>query len=363
MSKEPFDNLVKRYYVKLSILNSTVIQQLLKEIFMEQYNANPDRYNVTPFRRCGRSGLMLPQVSLGLWHNFGSVDSFENARKMLRCAFDGGIFHFDLANNYGPEPGSAEENFGRIFTADFQKHRDELIISTKAGYRMWEGPFGEWGSRKTLVSSCDQSLKRMKLDYVDIFYHHRPDPNTPVEESMQALDYIVRSGRALYVGLSNYSTEDAAKAFDILRELKTPGVIYQGRFNIFDRRHEDAGMFEMLHNTGVGAICFSPLAQGTLSTRYLNGIPAGSRATRNHFLKSESITPELQNKIFRLNEIAQSRSQTLAQMALSWILSRKGITSVLCGASSVEQIKECIKAPENISFTQEEYDLIDAISR
>ena len=329
---------------------------------MEQYNAVSGRYDIMPQRRCGRSGLILPQVSLGLWHNFGSVDSFDNAREMLCCAFDHGIFHFDLANNYGPEPGSAEENFGRIFAADLTKHRDELIISTKAGYRMWDGPFGEWGSRKSLISSCDQSLKRMKLDYVDIFYHHRPDPETPVEESMQALDYIVRSGRALYVGLSNYSTEDAAKAFEILRELKTPGVIYQGRFNIFDRRHENAGMFEMLHTTGVGAICFSPLAQGTLTTRYLNGIPAGSRATRNHFLKSESITSELQEKIFDLNKIAEARSQTLAQMALAWILSRKGVTSVLCGASSIQQIKECVKAPLNISFTKEEYEQIDAIA-
>ena len=218
---------------------------------MKQYNANPNRYEVTPTRRSGKSGLVLPQVSLGLWHNFGSVDNFDNAREMIRCAFDLGVFHFDLANNYGPVPGSAEENFGRIFAADLQKHRDELIISSKAGYQMWDGPYGNWGSRKSLVASCDQSLKRMKLDYVDIFYHHRPDPATPLEESMQALDYIVRSGRALYVGLSNYATEDAAKAFEILRDLKTPGVIYQGRYNIFDRRHEDAGLFDMLDAVGV----------------------------------------------------------------------------------------------------------------
>ena len=240
---------------------------------MNNYQANPDRYNAMPTRRCGKTGVILPQVSLGLWHNFGSIDSFDNAKAMLRTAFDQGIFHFDLANNYGPEPGSAEENFGRIFTDDFQKHRDELLISTKAGYRMWDGPYGEWGSRKTLVSSCDQSLKRMKLDYVDIFYHHRPDPNTDIEESMQALDFIVRSGRALYVGLSNYSTEDAKKAFDILRELKTPGVIYQGRFNMMGRNLEDTGMFDMLSENGIGAICFSPLAQGILTDKYLNGIP------------------------------------------------------------------------------------------
>ena len=321
---------------------------------MKQYNADPRRYEAMPCRRSGKSGLILPQVSLGLWHNFGSVDDFGNARQMVRTAFDLGIFHFDLANNYGPEPGTAEENFGRIFAADLQKHRDELIISSKAGYRMWEGPYGEWGSRKTLISSCDQSLKRMKLDYVDIFYHHRPDPETPVEESMQALDYIVRSGRALYVGLSNYSTLDAAKAFEILRELKTPGVIYQGRFNIFDRRHEEAGMFEMLDSTGVGAICFSPLAQGTLSTKYLNGVPEGSRAARNHFLKSQSITDELQSKVVKLNELALARSQTLPQMALAWILSRKGITSVLCGASTPEQIIECAAAPANTAFSEEE---------
>ena len=330
---------------------------------MKQYNANPSRYEITPTRRSGKSGLVLPQVSLGLWHNFGSVDNFENAREMIRCAFDLGVFHFDLANNYGPVPGSAEENFGRIFAADLQKHRDELIISSKAGYQMWDGPYGNWGSRKSLVASCDQSLKRMNLDYVDIFYHHRPDPATPLEESMQALDYIVRSGRALYVGLSNYATEDAAKAFEILRDLKTPGVIYQGRYNIFDRRHEDAGLFDMLDDVGVGAICFSPLAQGTLSTKYLNGVPGNSRAARNHFLKSESITADLQRKVIRLNEIAAARNQTLPQMALAWLLSRKSVTSVLCGASSTQQIAECVKAPENTTFTEEENKLIDTIAR
>lgn len=328
---------------------------------MKDYNANPERYSLMPCRRSGKSGVILPQVSLGLWHNFGSVDSFDNARNMMRKAFDLGIFHFDLANNYGPVPGSAEENFGKIFTADLKKHRDELLISTKAGYLMWEGPYGEWGSRKTLISSCDQSLKRMQLDYVDIFYHHRPDPETPVEESMQALDYIVRSGRALYVGLSNYSTEDAKKAFAILRDLKTPGVIYQGRFNMMGRQLEDSGMFDMLDSIGVGAICFSPLAQGVLSTKYLNGIPENSRAARNHFLKTASITPELLQKISALNEIAKSRSQSLTQMALAWILSRKGVTSVLCGASSPEQIAECAEAPANCSFTEEENRKIDSI--
>jgi L-glyceraldehyde 3-phosphate reductase len=280
---------------------------------------------------------------------------------MLRKAFDLGIYHFDLANNYGPVPGSAEENFGKIFAADFKKHRDELLVSTKAGFLMWEGPFGEWGSRKSLIASCDQSLKRMKLDYADIFYHHRPDPETPLEETMQALDYIVRSGRALYVGLSNYSTEDAAKAFAILRELKTPGVIYQGRFNMLGRHLETSGMFDMLDSTGVGAICFSPLAQGVLSTKYLEGIPENSRATRNHFLKKDSITEELRQKVFKLNEIAQARSQSLVQMALAWILSRKGVTSVLCGASSPEQIAECAKAPENCTFSEEELKKIDSV--
>ena len=330
---------------------------------MTPYNAAPDRYELMPCRRCGRSGVILPQVSLGLWHNFGSVDSFDNARAMLRKAFDLGIFHFDLANNYGPEPGSAEENFGKIFTDDFRKHRDELLISTKAGFRMWEGPYGEWGSRKNLIASCDQSLKRMKVDYVDIFYHHRPDPETPVEESMQALDYIVRSGRALYVGISNYSTEGAAKAFAILRELKTPGVIFQGRFNMLGRHYEETGMFDMLQESGVGAICFSPLAQGTLSTKYLKGIPENSRAARNHFLKSGSITEEMLQQVIRLNRIAENRSQTLPQMALSWILSRKGVTSVLIGASSPEQIAECALAPANIAFTEEEYKEIDAVTQ
>jgi L-glyceraldehyde 3-phosphate reductase len=314
-----------------------------------------------PVRRCGKSGVILPQVSLGLWHNFGSVDSYDDARRMLRHAFDNGIFHFDLANNYGPDPGSAEENFGRIFKADLQRHRDELLISSKAGFLMWEGPYGEWGSRKSLIASCDQSLKRMGLDYVDIFYHHRPDPETPLEESMQALDYIVRSGRALYVGISNYSTEDAARAFAILRELKTPGVIYQGCFNMLYRHHEDNGMFEMLDSIGVGAICFSPLAQGLLSTKYLNGVPENSRAARNHFLKSNSLTPEMLQKIAQLDKVAQERGQTLPQMALSWILSRKGITSVLIGASSPGQITDCAKAPENCAFSEDEYRRIDEI--
>jgi L-glyceraldehyde 3-phosphate reductase len=328
---------------------------------IDEYNANPERYSQMPCRRCGKSGVILPQVSLGLWHNFGSVDSFDNARAMLLKAFDLGIFHLDLANNYGPEPGSAEENFGRIFTADLQKYRDELLISTKAGYLMWKGPYGEWGSRKSLIASCDQSLKRMKLDYVDIFYHHRPDPETPVEESMQALDHIVRSGRALYVGLSNYSTEDAAKAFAILRELKTPGVIYQGRFNMLNRDLEKRGMFDMLSENGIGAICFSPLAQGILTNRYLKGIPEKSRATRNHFLKTSAITPDLLQKVALLEKIAAERSQTLAQMSLAWILSRKGITSVLCGASSPEQLAECAQAPLNTAFSAEEYQKIDAI--
>ncbi|MBR7103410.1 MAG: aldo/keto reductase [Lentisphaeria bacterium] len=328
---------------------------------MEFYNAASDRYDLMPTRRCGKSGVILPQVSLGLWHNFGSVDSFANARNMLFRAFDLGIFHFDLANNYGPEPGSAEETFGKIFRRDLKKYRDELLLSTKAGYLMWKGPFGEWGSRKSLIASCDQSLKRMGVDYVDIFYHHRPDPNTPLEESMLALDHIVRSGRALYVGISNYSTGDAARAFAILRELKTPGVIYQGVFNMLRRHHEDNGLFDTLDKIGIGAICFSPLAQGMLSTKYLNGVPGNSRAARNHFLKQSALTPELLQMIVQLDGIARERGQSLPQMALAWILSRKGVTSVLCGASSPEQIAECAKAPENTHFSEEEYRLIDGI--
>lgn len=328
---------------------------------MNTYTANEKRYDVMPCNRCGKSGLVLPAVSLGLWHNFGSVDSFENAQKILRKAFDLGIFHFDLANNYGPEPGSAEENFGKIFAADFKPYRDELIISTKAGFRMWKGPFGEWGSRKSLIASCDQSLKRMGLDYVDIFYHHRPDPDTPIEESMLALDHIVKSGRALYVGISNYNTEDALKAFSILRELKTPAVIYQGRFNMLNRDLEKSGMFDMLQQIGAGGICFSPLAQGLLSARYLQGIPQGSRAERNGFLKKESITPDLMEKISKLNALAKRRSQTLSQMALAWLLSRGGVTSVLCGASSPEQIAETAQAPLRCAFAKEEYDEIDSI--
>ena len=328
---------------------------------MKNYTANVDRYDVMLCNRCGRSGLMLPAVSLGLWHNFGSIDSFENAQNMLRTAFDLGIFHFDLANNYGPEPGSAEENFGKIFASDFKPYRDELIISTKAGFRMWKGPFGEWGSRKSLIAGCDQSLKRMGLDYVDIFYHHRPDPNTPVEESMLALDHIVKSGRALYVGISNYNTEDALKAFSILRELKTPGVIYQGRFNMLNRDLEKSGMFDMLQQIGVGGICFSPLAQGLLSSRYLQGIPHNSRAERNGFLKKDSITPDLLDKISKLNAVAKRRSQSLSQMALAWLLSRGGVTSVLCGASSPEQIIETAQAPMRCTFSKDEYDEIDSI--
>ena len=329
---------------------------------MDIYKADEMRYSLMPVRRCGRSGLILPEVSLGLWQNFGSTVPLENARKILRKAFDLGIFHFDLANNYGPEPGSAEENFGRIFADDFKKHRDELIISSKAGFRMWPGPFGEWGSRKSLIASCDQSLKRMQIDYVDIFYHHRPDPDTPLEESMSALDHIVRSGRALYVGLSNYCTEDAAKAFAILRELKTPGVIYQGCFNMLDRTLENTGMFKMLSNSGIGGICFCPLAQGLLTDKYLHGIPADSRAARNGSLRQENITPELIAKISKLNTLAAERGQTLPQMALSWILSRPGVTSVLCGASSIEQIIDSAKsAGSKVPFTPDEYDTIEAV--
>ena len=295
------------------------------------YSASPSRYQSIEYRRCGNSGLQLPAVSLGLWHNFGNVDVLENCRQLLHLAFDSGITHFDLANNYGPPPGSAEENFGRIFHQDLQAHRDELIISTKAGYMMWEGPYGDWGSKKYLVSSLDQSLRRMKLDYVDIFYHHRPDPATPLEETMSALDLIVRQGKALYVGISNYKAEDAAKAIAILRRLGTPCIIHQPKYSMFERWVE-GGLLDVLGKEGVGCIPFSPLAQGLLTNKYLKGIPGDSRAAKpTGFLKENQVTPEIVNKIQRLNDLAVKREQTLAQMALAWILKDKRITSVLIG--------------------------------
>lgn len=314
-----------------------------------------------PYRRCGRSGLRLPAVSLGLWHNFGSVDVYDNCRAMARTAFDLGITHFDLANNYGPEPGSAEVTFGRILKQDLMPFRDELIISSKAGYLMWPGPYGEWGSRKNLIASCDQSLKRMGLEYVDIFYHHRPDPDTPVEESMLALDQLVRSGKALYVGISNYGPEAAKEAIAILRELKTPFVLHQIRYNMFDRTHERQGSFKLLEEQGVGGIVFSPLAQGLLTDRYLAGIPADSRASRNGFLKADSITEEVLAKIRNLNGVAKSRGQSLAEMAIAWLLNRPGVTSALIGASRPQQIRDVVAGLKNLEFSAEELGKIEMI--
>lgn len=325
------------------------------------YSPAENRYDSMPYRRCGRSGLRLPAVSLGLWHNFGSVDVYDNCRAMARTAFDLGITHFDLANNYGPEPGSAEVTFGRILKQDLMLFRDELIISSKAGYLMWPGPYGEWGSRKNLIASCDQSLKRMGLEYVDIFYHHRPDPDTPVEESMLALDQLVRSGKALYVGISNYGPEAAKEAIAILRELKTPFVLHQIRYNMFDRTHERQGSFKLLEEQGVGGIVFSPLAQGLLTDRYLAGIPADSRASRNGFLKADSITEEVLAKIRNLNGVAKSRGQSLAEMAIAWLLNRPGVTSALIGASRPQQIRDVVAGLKNLEFSAEELGKIEMI--
>ncbi|MBN1201254.1 MAG: L-glyceraldehyde 3-phosphate reductase [Anaerolineae bacterium] len=320
-----------------------------------------NRYNVMAFKYTGRSGLKLPAISLGLWHNFGGVDTLENMRAMLRRAFDLGITHFDLANNYGPPPGSAEENFGRILDKDFRSFRSELIISTKAGYYMWPGPYGEWGSRKYLVASLDQSLKRMGLDYVDIFYHHRPDPDTPLEETMAALDHIVRQGKALYVGISNYNAEQTREAARILRELGTPCLINQVRYSMFDRWVEDA-LLDAAASEGVGLIFFSPLAQGLLTDRYLDGIPADSRAARpSAFLKEEQITEAYLSKARRLNAIAQNRGQTLAQMALAWVLRHPASTSALIGTSSVKQVENNAATVANLAFAGDELQAIETI--
>ncbi|WP_456408357.1 L-glyceraldehyde 3-phosphate reductase [Caldithrix abyssi] len=325
------------------------------------YLPAPTRYDAMAYRRSGRSGLKLPVVSLGLWHNFGGVDSLENAREMIRRAFDLGITHFDLANNYGPPPGSAEENFGRILAQDLRSYRDELVISTKAGWQMWPGPYGDWGSRKYLVASLDQSLKRMGLDYVDIFYHHRPDPETPLEETMGALDYIVRSGRALYVGISSYNHEQTRKAAKILKELGTPFIIHQPKYNMFDRWIEN-GLLKVLKQEGIGCIVFSPLAQGMLTNKYLKDIPADSRAAKAHgFLRKEDITPERLKKIRKLNEIARARGQSLAQMAIAWTLRYPTITSALIGASRVEQIEDCVAAINNLEFSEKELKEIEKI--
>ncbi len=307
------------------------------------YSADANRYATMRYNRSGRSGLKLPAISLGLWHNFGGVDVYEKSRSMVLSAFDMGITHFDLANNYGPPAGSAEETFGQIMRHDLQAYRDEIIVSSKAGYYMWPGPYGEWGSRKYLVSSCDQSLKRMGLEYVDIFYHHRPDPDTPLEETMQALDYIVRSGRALYVGISNYRPAQAREAFAILRQLGTPCVIHQPSYNMFDRWIEETGLLDALGEHGVGCIPFSPLAQGMLTDRYLQGIPDGSRASKPHgFLKPDRVTPERLAIVSKLRDLAQTRGQNTAQLALSWVLRDARVTSALIGASSVDQIKEAV---------------------
>ena len=330
---------------------------------LNAYSPSPERYSGMEYRHCGRTGLRLPRVSLGLWHNFGGIDSFDNAIAMVRAAFDRGITHFDLANNYGPPPGSAEETFGRILKADFPGNlRDELVVSSKAGYTMWPGPYGDFGSRKYLIASCDQSLKRLGLDYVDIFYHHRMDPDTPVEESMLALDHIVRSGRALYVGISNYSPERAREAFAILRELKTPTVLHQVRYSMFVRDRELDGSFDVMKEFGVGGIIFSPMAQGLLTNRYLNGIPADSRMTREAFLKSSALTPETLEKIAKLNALAQERGQSLASMAIAWVLRQDAVTSALVGASRPAQINDVLDGlDKNPAFASDELARIDAI--
>jgi L-glyceraldehyde 3-phosphate reductase len=324
------------------------------------HTANEHRYDTMQYRRTGRSGLRLPAISLGLWHNFGGVDSFENGLAMVRRAFDLGITHFDLANNYGPPPGSAETNFGEILRREFAAHRDEMIISTKAGYDMWPGPYGNWGSRKSMLASLDQSLKRMGLKYVDIFYSHRPDPETPLEETMAALDQAVRSGKALYAGISRYDPAQTAAAAQILRELGTPCLIHQPRYSIFDRAIEN-GLLDVLGQEGMGAIAFTPLAQGLLTDRYLKGIPADSRATRERFLKTSDIDEGKLARIRALNELAVQRGQSLAQMALAWVLRDGRITSALIGASRVEQIEQNVAALGNLSFTAEELARIDAI--
>lgn len=328
---------------------------------MDTYIAAEDRYNKMQYRRCGKSGIKLPLLSLGLWHNFGDTADFDNARSILRTAFDNGITHFDLANNYGPPYGSAETNFGKIFKKDFLSYRDELLISTKAGWDMWPGPYGNFGSRKYLIASLDQSLQRMGLDYVDIFYHHRPDPDTPLEETMGALDQIVRQGKALYVGISQYSAEDTAKAAKILREQKTPFLIHQPRYNMLDRWVEN-GLMDTLEKEGIGSIVFSPLAQGILTSKYLKGIPKDSRAAiKGGYLDKSIITPQLVEKIQKLNKLAQDRNQSLAQMAIAWLLKDERVTSVLVGVSKVSQLEDNIAGLENLKFTSEELQQIERI--
>lgn len=325
------------------------------------YQANPERYQGMEYRRCGESGIRLPAISLGLWHNFGDATLVETSRQLLRHAFDLGITHFDLANNYGPPPGSAESNFGRILREDFLPYRDELIISSKAGYTMWDGPYGDWGSRKYLIASLDQSLRRMGLEYVDIFYHHRPDPHTPLQETMRALDHIVRQGKALYVGLSNYPADLAREAIAILDDLGTPCLIHQPKYSMFERWVED-GLLDLLADKGVGSIAFSPLAGGQLTDRYLDGIPADSRAASgSRFLNPDQLTDEKLEKVRKLNDLAQARGQKLSQMALAWVLRDDKITSVLIGASKIAQLDDAVGMLANRHFTEQECATINAI--
>ncbi|MBC3766199.1 aldo/keto reductase [Neptunicella marina] len=327
------------------------------------YQAASDRYNDMVYKRCGNSGLLLPFVSLGLWHNFGDIAPFDVAKDMIFRAFDLGITHFDLANNYGPPPGTAESNFGKILHQHMAQYRDEMVISSKAGYLMWDGPYGEWGSRKYLISSLDQSLKRMQLDYVDIFYSHRPDPHTPLEETMGALDSIVRSGKALYVGISNYNAAQTRRALEILDDLGTPCLIHQPRYNMFDRWTEQDGLHDVLEDKGVGCIPFSPLAQGLLTNKYLSGIPADSRAAdkNNQFLSENDVSAENIKKVQRLNQIAEARGQTMAQLAICWLHRKPSVASVIIGASKVSQIEDIVAAQSNLSLTEDEIKEIDAI--
>jgi len=326
------------------------------------YQPAAKRYDTMQYNRCGDSGLKLPAISLGLWHNFGDVDDFDNARRMIHTAFDNGITHFDLANNYGPPPGSAETNFGKILKTDLAAHRDELIISTKAGYLMWPGPYGDWGSKKYLTASLDQSLQRMGLDYVDIFYSHRPDPDTPLEETMDALAQAIRQGKALYAGISSYSPEQTIQAAAILESMGVHLLIHQPNYSMLNRAFENNGLFDTLDELGIGAICFCPLAQGLLTNKYLDGIPKNSRAANPHgFLQKDVITPELVEKLKKLNEIAQQRGQTLAEMSLAWVLKQRGVTSALIGASRVEQLFDNLKTLKNLKFTPNERSEIDTI--
>ncbi|MGC1259040.1 MAG: L-glyceraldehyde 3-phosphate reductase [Jannaschia helgolandensis] len=325
------------------------------------YTPADTRYDTMSYRRCGKSGLKLPAVSLGLWHNFGDDTPHQVKRDICRTAFDQGITHFDLANNYGPMPGSAELAFGQILREDFTGYRDELIISSKAGYLMWPGPYGQWGSRKYLIASCDQSLKRLGLDYVDIFYSHRFDPDTPLEETMGALDHIVRSGRALYAGISSYNSERTREAAAILRDLGTPCLIHQPSYNMLNRWVERDGLLETLDEEGIGSIAFTPLAQGLLTRKYLSGVPEGSRATQGKSLNPDAVTPEMVKALNGLNDIAQSRGQTLAQMAIAWVL-RGGVTTALIGASKPEQVVDCAGAVDNLAFTDDELSRIDELS-